>query len=311
MNLIRQWKLIAVLAISMVIALLAAEYSLRIFGLGSPVIYKTNLSYRYYPEANQKNKRLRNSTVSINDNNLRAVNNWSATADSRILFFGDSVTYGGSYIDDSQLFSEITCSNLTRQTSKNYLCGNAGVNAYGVDNIANRIAFDSIDNEDWIIVTLIGGDVFRSLQNISALPFFLQKPEHFPALQELAMHSSYNSINFLRGSNAESIADNKIALISLNRLKKVLNEEAAKGKRVILIISPDKIELQNQKPNIGYRLIQQVFGESDSKSYVLDMLNYLKKEKADNYYYDSVHLEVEGHKIYADVISDYILTKIK
>lgn len=302
-----QAKYLIIFAIFTVIAIFSAEYLLRIFGLGSPIIYKTNLSYRYYPEPNQKNQRLRNSTVSINDNNLRAVNNWSKTADSRILFFGDSVTYGGSYIDDSQLFSEIVCSNLTNQTSKEYLCGNAGVNAYGVENIANRIEFDNIDNEDWIIVTLIEDDVFRSLQNISALPFFLQKPKYFPALQELAMHSFYNAINVLRGSNAEDIDDKKAALRSLYRLKEVMNAEVGKGKRVLLVISPRKNELRTQKLGEGYKLIQQVFGDSDNQSYKIEMLNHLQKEKADTYYYDSVHLEIEGHKTFADVISDFIL----
>lgn len=300
-------KSILVISLIAVIMIYSAEHLLRLFGLGNPIIYKTNLTYRYYPESNQKNQRQRNSIVSINDNHLRAVNNWSTPADHRILFFGDSITYGGSYIDDHQLFSELVCVNLTKQTSKKYLCGNAGVNAYGVDNIANRIEFDNIDNEDWIIVTLIGADVFRSLQNISALPFFLQQPRHFPALQELAIHSAYNSLNFFRGSNAENIDDTKVALRSLYRLRDVLNAEAEKGKQVLLVVSPEKNELLTHKLGEGYKLIQQVFGDSNNRSFKMEMLNHLHKDRADAYYYDSAHLEVDGHKIYADAISELIL----
>ena len=79
------------------------EIYLKYIGLGDPIIYDSNFVYGYAPRANQKN-RLKNSTVTINDVGLRAIYNWKKIMIKKKLFFGDSVTYGGSYIDDKETF---------------------------------------------------------------------------------------------------------------------------------------------------------------------------------------------------------------
>ena len=45
------------------------------------------------------------------------------------------MTYGGSYIDDKETFAHLVCENIN---DTNYICGNAGVNAYGIFNIVYR-----------------------------------------------------------------------------------------------------------------------------------------------------------------------------
>ena len=56
------------------------------------------------------------------------------------------MTYGGSSIDDKDLFSHIVCKKLNE-----YLCGNAGVNSYGVYNTVMRSRFDKrIQNADFL-----------------------------------------------------------------------------------------------------------------------------------------------------------------
>ena len=64
----------------------------------------------------------------------------------KILFFGDSVTFGGSYIDNEDLFSEKFC-----KLYQNSICGNYGVNGYRLHNlnlrinkISNKINFDHL-----------------------------------------------------------------------------------------------------------------------------------------------------------------------
>ena len=59
--------------------------------------------------------------------------------EKKIVFFGDSVTYGGSYIDDTKTFVHISCEDFK---NIKIICGNAGVNAYGIHNIVYRSKYD-------------------------------------------------------------------------------------------------------------------------------------------------------------------------
>ena len=97
------------------------EFLLRLYGLGTPVIYDTNISYRYAPKANQSVIRFKGSRVTINKDGLRATKEWDNNNNHKLLFFGDSVTYGGSYIDDKNIFSELTCNFLNNKNDFNYL----------------------------------------------------------------------------------------------------------------------------------------------------------------------------------------------
>ena len=49
--------------------------------------------------------------VTINNAGLRSLNSWNNNR-KKIVFLGDSVTYGGSYIDDRDIFSHQVCLKL-------------------------------------------------------------------------------------------------------------------------------------------------------------------------------------------------------
>ena len=103
-----------------------AKYALK---LGHVVVYNASPITGYRAKPNQTVNR-RGVTVAINNEGLRADPLWASTAfDKRILFLGDSVTYGGSYINNNELFSYQALKN------SNYIAGNAGVNGWGVLNI--------------------------------------------------------------------------------------------------------------------------------------------------------------------------------
>ena len=298
----------AVVSLVTLLFLVAAiELALRAYGLGDPVVYNTNLTFRYYPVPDQKKSRLDGAHVSINDRSLRATRNWSENARFKILFFGDSVTYGGSYIDDRQLFSELVCEKLNTPAAPEYLCGNAGVNAYGTDNIANRIVYDGIDDESVIVVTLIGGDAFRSLQNLSALPFFMKSPGFLAATQELVLHAGFSVLNGLRDRPAggEAATETEAARASLLNLKRVLLEQAQRGKSIVLVVSPSKGEVIAGKPDPTTALVQTVFaGEPHIR--VVSMIDRVPKADVDAVFYDDAHLAKAGHALYAESIADVV-----
>jgi lysophospholipase L1-like esterase len=303
-----------ILLIIIIFSIFFLEFLLRIYGLGDPIIYKTNLSYRYAPSPNQSVIRLNKSKITINDKSLRATQQWDSKNLNKILFLGDSVTYGGSYIDDKEIFSELVCQNLNQVDKKKYLCGNAGVNAYGVDNIKNRILYGEVQDSNWIIVTLIGEDGFRSLQDVTAIPAFLNKPKFFPAIQEICLHLAWKLNIFLRTSysyNLPAQTKTKINFVdffeeSFRSLNNTLITELAKGKKILVVFHPSKESVLSGIETEEYVLMKNIFKEKQSKLLFLDMFFIIKSSYSSDLYYDSAHLDQKGHKLFAERISTII-----
>ena len=126
-------------------------------------------------------KRINNSKVTINDIGLRSIYDWKQIKGKKIIFLGDSVTYGGSYIDDTEIFSHLVCEKLVE-----YVCGNAGVNSYGVYNTVMRSRFDKrLQDADIYIYLFPPDDFIRDYRNSKTAHFYLNSKNFFlPAITE-------------------------------------------------------------------------------------------------------------------------------
>ena len=73
---------------------------------------------------NNQNIIRRGKNIYINNLGMRSTNLSNNEKDKfRILFYGDSVTYGGSIVNNEDLFSEKVCNNLTKMV----LCLNVAI----------------------------------------------------------------------------------------------------------------------------------------------------------------------------------------
>lgn len=276
------------------------EIYLKYVGLGDPIIYDPNFVYGYAPRINQKKNRLKNSTVTINDIGLRTIYNWKENEDKKkIIFFGDSVTYGGSYIDDKETFSHLTCEHLN---DINYLCGNAGVNAYGIHNIVYRSRYDTrITDDNLRIFILVPDDFYRGLQDHNTAHFFMKENNFlFPAIFEAInfISSKYNIRNFI-SKNSDSITNkNKYSLI--DESIKILNSEIirlTKDKKKVLIF------FSNSKSNtsINDLILKKINNQIDHE--IINFSNILTEEMFE----DETHYNKMGHKTIALFISKKII----
>ena len=115
---------------------------------------------------------------------MRSLNDWKDDSNYKIIF-GDSVTFGGSIVNNSDLFSEIICKKINFENSK-FNCGNLGVNGYSIYSIIRSIKYKEINNEDLIIITIIANDFVRSFHNIISQPFWSKKIQgYYPAITEI------------------------------------------------------------------------------------------------------------------------------
>ena len=280
------------------------EIYLRFVGLGNPVTYDDNFVYGYSPKPNQKKIRLNGSTITINDVGLRSTINWKNNKDKKkIVFFGDSVTYGGSYIDDKKLFSHLTCDKIKKD---DYICGNAGVNAYGIFNIVFRSRYDERLNEDHLrIFLLVPDDFYRGLQDENTAHFYLNNNEFiFPAIFEALnfLSTKYNIRNFISKVSDNNNKKNQYDLI--NESIKVFNSEIDRlksfNKKFFIFYSPSKI-----KNNLNDFIYNQIFKNIDYE--ITDLSAYLGNDM----YKDSVHYNEKGHLKVSEIISKKILLDLK
>ena len=282
-----------------------AEFTARMLGLGDPLLYRASVPVGYSLQPGQVKTRRRGAVVTIDSQGLRSLVDWSESADYRILFVGDSVTYGGSYIDDSELFSEEVCRELRDEKDLRVTCGNAGTNAYGVDNMRARLRYSSIDNEDLIVVTLIASDAVRGMQSLHGLPYFSREPPNvIPALTEVAvfiLDTVRSRIRF--GKPVPRTYDDKdldVARESVSNLIDTLVEKQRQGKQVLLVYSPVRLEIEgrtSELQEVVFRYLQE------SSIPFIDMRTVLQEEDLDKVYFDEVHLDVYGHELFGREIA--------
>ena len=253
----------------------------------------------------QKKKRIAGSYVTINEHGLRSINSWNSEK-KKILFLGDSVTYGGSYIDDNDIFSTKVCSKL-----KNFTCGNAGVNAYSVLNIVLRSKFDSrIQDADVYIYLFPPGDFYRDYANSQTAHFYLNNKKFFlPAITEaISFVFTKYDIN-KRISKYDDTSKNfdnyfKIVDFSIKNLKEEIANKVLNNKEIFIFLSNEKSD-KNYKKDINKYVKDSLLREMDNIILLNETLN------DDEFFYDeSVHLNIRGHEVVANKIFKIIENKI-
>jgi len=302
-------KNLLLLITSTIVILLIIEVSLRIYGLGNPIIYEKSLLWGYSPLPNQKSKRFKNATVSINEDGLRTSKKF--TNANKIIFYGDSVTYGGSYIDDNEIFSEITCKKLNI-IAELYSCGNAGVNAYGIKNIIQRTKnYEKKFPNHQIIITIIEGDFYRNFSQINSQPYFT-KPIRNPlkGTTELTLHVLdiiRNNQRFEEMKKNNDNYDNIEIKESINKLVDFYKISKKNNISIKVIWSPALEDFSGNK--IKYKN-NQIFNflRKEIKNDFIDMGGIIEELNIDinKIYYDGIHLSKFGHNIYGEIIAKII-----
>lgn len=178
--------LLIIVIISIIVLFIAIKlfdiFFQKKFGLGTPIIYENSRIFGYKIKPNQNIKRLGNN-IKINNLGMRSVQNWTNNNKKKIIFFGDSVTYGGSIVSNEDLFSEKTCDKLNKKDN-NFLCGNLSVNGYSLFSIIRSIKYKNFNNENLIVVTIIANNFPRMFHNPISQPFGLKKLKIFYLLSQ-------------------------------------------------------------------------------------------------------------------------------
>ncbi|MEM0962076.1 MAG: hypothetical protein AAGK21_05980 [Bacteroidota bacterium] len=155
--------LVAVAAVGLAVLEIAA----RSLGLGDPILYHATVAGGLRPLPSQSVERVGGARVTIDASGVRSASTTADTAALRVLYLGDSVTWGGSRTDDADTFAEVAADALRQQSGSVYAM-NAGVNGTSLLNAADvyRTYADSVDAVVWLFPW---GDVTRSYASLGPL----------------------------------------------------------------------------------------------------------------------------------------------
>ena len=298
------------LTIALLLCLLIFELFLRTFsGLGNPPLYEISPLYGYRLKPSQVIEPrggmgfLYGARVTTNNLGLRAAGEWDSNPAGKILFMGDSVTYGGQYIADSQLFSSVAASSL-----QGWQVGNGANNAWGIENIVGLIKDYDFSPAGVVVTCVIEGDFYRGLTRASSMPLWTERPVF--ALQDLIMHFIWR-VNRSRYDNlVDQLTNNKDHLDKIvDRAARHLMEldDYLKRKQIehFIFILPTRSQVVDGEPPDN--LVEQMLQKYEiNAEYLLPKLLPLELDLKNRrkWFHDEAHLEVSGHQIYGILIGD-------
>jgi hypothetical protein len=194
--------------------------------------------------------------------------------------------------------------NLEKRTGLSFTCGNAGVNAYGTSNMAARLEYTTITNEQAVVVTLIYPDLLRGLRDLDGEHFFSSKPKGpLPALWEagtiLLVGLTYRLRHHDRTHQEEG--SRQVAERSLRRLLDAVKQREKEGKAVLIVLSPLRSEIGGKESEYT-RLAEQLVLEY--RLPLLNMNTLVTQAYSDSMYTDEKHLGLPGHRLYATAIAE-------
>lgn len=285
-------------------------------GLGEPIVYDAHALWGYSPRANRTYTRFDGDIVTFNNVGTRSIHDWDHKA-RNLLFLGDSVTYGGSYINDEQTFASLACNSL-----KGWLCHNAGVNAYGILNMVARSRYDERINSAPIrIFTFISGDFDRGLQKSDTAHFILREPPLiFSGLWEILnfVAASINPKAWFgkRPDNKTDVAASAKAQqlnqkFALDILVTEIERLKRNNQRFLLVHSPgiDELESPNLlRDNQTLSTLRALYPEEFVS--LSEALSEPYRSGTDLLFKDSVHYEQQGHRIVANYLAPRLQTLV-
>jgi len=293
-----------ILLILLTTPVILAEVYLRSIGIGDPILYYADTAYRFAPRPNQRHVGQRGAAVTLDSKGLRGVKEWTTPADGKILFIGSSVTWGGTFIDDKDVYANVVCVHLEKALNRDFTCGNAGVNAYGIDNMAERIRYKDYADESAIVVTIGSYVAIRGLTDLSSLPYFtVPPPGPFKGLWEGATLGAWNLLQILRFVKFDRVHELSVAERSLANLFATLRETDRPGRKVLIVLMPMREELGGKETDLT-KHVRAVLEASN-----LDFLDLHQTISAFPhpdalFYSDGSHLELAGHQFVGDGIAE-------
>jgi hypothetical protein len=283
-----------------------AEIALKqLSGLGRPVLFHAHPSYGYRLLPNQETWRFGGAHFKINNLGLRARDDWDPGIQDKILFLGDSVTYGGNHISNHELFSEVAAKDLPGLRS-----GNAGIPNWGVENVYGLVVQEKFLPASVYVTTFIEDDFYRGLTSGRNKPWIKYETPRF-ALEELAeflWHKYFANTREINRLEREGEPVDVRVQRAAGKLRAMDEFLKAGGHRHLIFISPTRQQVLSQRPR-DERVKAELDKHGVQAVYLLDKPRIVaaSSEEKQSWYQDNDHLTSKGHAVWGELIREELL----
>jgi hypothetical protein len=289
--------------------LLLLEICLRlILGLGSPVLYIADPAFGYFPKGGQH---LHRFFVDIDTNLLgmrsRPVSEVKTRSEYRILFVGDSVPFGTTYVDQKDIFVEKIGSYFDRTHAKPISVMNASSPGWAPSNELGFLKSRGIYHADMVVLVYNTKDLVQPFVPYTESPLVPLKnpatavgelwsryllPRLFPA------RAMVDPGSIGADDDQPSPAGESRVLETIEMTRQYV---ASQGARFVVLFSPVVTPDIGRHQSDWNRALFQLKGWAERQGVpVLDMTEIMAIQNPKEIYFDGVHLRAAGDQIVAD-----------
>jgi lysophospholipase L1-like esterase len=245
-------RILTICLVVVVAPVVIAELVLRFgLGLGNPVLITSDTACEYILKPDQRVYRFFSNTRT-NHYGMRS-EEVPLSRDSgrlRILFVGDSLTYGTSQVDQSQIFTEIVHRDLPSVVHKPVDVLNASAGAWAPDNEVSYIRSRGIFQSDLVVFVLNDGDLTQPRATMRDVGDGL--PSRRPATAIGELWTRYVKPRFFHGAikndAGTSIGTDGDQVVQAN-LRDLDAADAlitAQGGRMVIVFLPFRLDLPDK-----------------------------------------------------------------
>jgi hypothetical protein len=294
-------------AVGAILALAAgSELVLRYgLGLGNPILVQADPAAGYIVKPDQDVHRFF-SYAHINHQGMRS-DEIAPVRDPRalrVMFVGDSVTYGTSRVDQDHLFSQIIHHALPDVIHRPVEVLNASASAWAPDNEWAYVRSRGIFGSDWVVLVLNSGDLAQPPSTLADVGDDLPAVRPATAWAELYTRFIGPRLFHLRRKNDAGIsgapmdAEAVVAanLADMDQLQGFVRDH---GARLMIIYLPFRRDIPTQSaPSLA--TLQAWTTQHDVK--LIDLTAVEAAHPSSQITLDGVHLNAAGHALVADAI---------
>ena len=310
---------IGILAFALIVSL-SGEFILRSMGFGHPVVYRLDPRVGYYPAPNQDVRRY-GGDIHINAFGMRSrdITAEKPQGTFRILMLGDSTLYGGSYLDQSQIYATRLEELLNRKpgvlpgspSGVQVLC--MGVNAWGPQHELAYVQEFGFFGSDLVMVMGPPDDAYRPRYGIAALPFFDEAHRPRFAWQEFWEHLKWEYKARTAGAEEDlesSPQAGQVVADGIAAWLRIASLAQTQGAHIDFELLPNEWEAregraEDSTQRVLETLLPKLAVRNVPYAYPLDL--FRNKVGVPKIYHDGAHLDIAGHRIYAGYLCERVM----
>lgn len=292
--------------IAMVALVASIECLLRFgLGLGNPVLITPDSACNYTLKPNQDIFRFFARTF-INSYGMRSeeVPANRVPHSLRLIFVGDSITYGTSRVDQSSIFTEILRRDLPSITHEPVEVLNASASAWAIDNELSFVRSRGIFQSDIVLLVLNSGDLAQQRSIMAQVGDDVPQKRESTAIGELCTRYIEPRIPGLRlhvdaGDSASDHPGNieRANLTDLDAFRALVTSQHA---RMVLVYVPFRKDVPNSSAASASVL------HAWAATHQVPLLDLTSAESPyparEITLDDGVHFNEKGHRLVADAI---------